>query len=314
MIRRKGIPPRCRSFDKKSDAVRWARELEAEADSFGALQDMRLAASMTLGDVLRRYRAEVSPTKRSCRSEQIRINGILHRDICHRTLATLGGSDVAKYRDTRLKSVGPATVIRELGLLSHALDIAQKEWGICLRQNPFKLVRLPRPPRGRDRRLETAEEARLLQSADVSRCWYLRPMIILAVETGMRRGEILSLLWEHIDLDRRVAHLPLTKNGGSRDIPLSTRAAATLVKLGTSDCGPVFDVTAHACDQAWRRTRLRAGLANLRFHDLRHEGISRLFEKGFNVVEAAAVSGHADPRALARYTHPRAAEMVARLG
>jgi integrase len=139
-------------------------------------------------------------------------------------------------------------------------------------------------------------------------------MIILAVETGMRRGEILSLRWEHIDLDRRVAHLPLTKNGGSRDIPLSTRAATTLAELGRSDCGPVFEITAHAFEQTWRRARQRAGLDELRFHDLRHEAISRLFEKGFNIIETAAVSGHADPRTLARYTHPRAAEMVARLG
>jgi integrase len=138
-------------------------------------------------------------------------------------------------------------------------------------------------------------------------------MIILAIETGMRRGEILSLRWEHIDLDRRVAHLPMTKNGGSRDVPLSTRAAAMLVKLGASDRGPVFDVTAHAFEQAWRRLRHRAGLHDLRFHDMRHEAISRLFEKGFNAVEVAAVSGHADVHTLVRYTHLRAVDLVALL-
>jgi integrase len=115
-----------------------------------------------------------------------------------------------------------------LNTISHAIDTARREWNIHLAQNPCKLVRRPSPPKGRTRRLEGNEEQMLLAAADKGRVSYLRPLIVLAVETGMRRGELLSLTWEHIDLDRRVAHLPLTKNGSSRDVPLSSRAVETL--------------------------------------------------------------------------------------
>ncbi|APX83432.1 integrase [Methylorubrum extorquens] len=313
-VRRKGIAPRSKSFDTKAEAERWARSLEAELDRCGALPDTRPAEKMTLAQVLTRYRDEVSPGKRSAVSEVARINAILRRPICHRTMTLLSSADLAAYRDERLKVVAPATVIRELNTISHAIDTARREWSIHLAQNPCKLVRRPSPPRGRTRRLEGNEEQILLAAADAGRVRYLRPLIELAVETGMRRGELLSLRWEHIDLDRRVAHLPLTKNGTSRDVPLSTRAVETLRSLRTGESTTVFTAAPNAVRLAWERLRRRVGLQDLHLHDLRHEAVSRLFEKGFNVIEVASISGHRELRMLQRYTHLRAADLVTRLG
>ncbi|CAO4157238.1 hypothetical protein [Methylorubrum extorquens] len=191
-VRRKGIAPRAKSFDTKAEAERWARSLEAELDRCGALPDTRPAEKMTLAQVLTRYRDEVSPTKRSSVTEIARINGILRRPICHRTMTLLSSADLAAYRDERLKAVAPATVIRELNTISHAIDTARREWSIHLAQNPAKLVRRPAPPRGRTRRLEGNEEQILLAAADAGRVRYLRPIIELAVETGMRRSELLE--------------------------------------------------------------------------------------------------------------------------
>src|SRR5665647_286678 len=143
MVRRRGVPPRCKSFDKRTDATRWARELEAEADRSGWVADTRLAEKTTLGELLTRYRDQVSPTKRSAHTERSRINAILRRPIVHRTLSKLTSADIATYRDERLKDVAPATVVRELNTLSHAIEIALREWGLWLPRNPVKMVRRP---------------------------------------------------------------------------------------------------------------------------------------------------------------------------
>src|SRR3954447_5788810 len=180
-VRRKGMAPRAKSFDKKADAEQWARSLEAEVDRCGALPDTRIAENTTLGEIMTRYRDEISPTKRSAKTEIIRINALLRRQICHRTLTLLSSSDVATYRDERLKAVAPATVVRELNTISHALEIAQREWGVYLARNPVKLVRRPTPPRGRTRRLEGDEEQRLLVAADQGRNLFMKPLIILAL-------------------------------------------------------------------------------------------------------------------------------------
>jgi integrase len=316
-VRRRGVPPRAKSFNKRSDAERWARELEAEADRSGWVADTRVAEKTTLGELLTRYRDQVTPTKRGAHVEKHRINAILRRDICHRTLAKLTTSDVALYRDQRLASVSPGTVIRELNTLGHAIELATREWGLWLPRNPVKIVRRPSAPSGRKRRLKEGEEQRLLQATERGRNRYLKPLIVLAIETGMRRGELLALRWEHVDLDRRVAHLPLTKNGESRDVPLSTRAAQTLRELiahPKRDAERTFPISGNAVRLAWEHLRDRAGVSDLHFHDLRHEAVSRLFERGLNIAEVSAISGHKELRMLQRYTHLRGVDLVARLG
>ncbi|GAB1715046.1 MAG: integrase [Nitrobacter sp.] len=315
-VRRRGVPPRAKSFDKRADAERWARDLEAEADRSGWVADTRAAEKTTLGELLTRYCAEVTPTKRGAVSEKSRINSILRCPIAHRTLAKLTSSDVATYRDERLKTVAPATIVRELNTISHALEIASREWGLWIPRNPVKLVRRPPVPRGRTRRLKKGEEQRLLDACDRGRTPLLKPLIIIAIETGMRRGELLDLRWEHVDLKLGVAHLPLTKNGDSRDVPLSRCAVRTLQELRTAGAKQerVFPMTGNSVRLAFEHLRVRAGMSDFHFHDLRHEAISRLFEKGLNIAEVSAISGHRELKMLQRYTHLRAVDLVARLG
>jgi integrase len=316
-VRRRGVAPRAKSFNTKADAQRWAQDLEAEANRSGWVADTRLAEKTTIRELLTRYCAEVTPTKRGAVSERSRINSILRCPISHRTLAKLTSADIATYRDERLKSVAPATVVRELNTVSHAIEIASREWGLWLPRNPVKLVRRPPVPRGRTRRLKEGEEQRLLSACDRGRTPLLKPLIVLAIETAMRRGEMLDLKWQHVDLDRCVAHLPLTKNGDSRDIPLSRRATGVLRELladDNRDPDRVFPVTGNSVRLAFEHLRVRAGMSDLHFHDLRHEAVTRLFEKGLNIAEVSAISGHKELRMLQRYTHLRAVDLVARLG
>lgn len=315
-VRRRGLPPRAKSFDQRSDAVRWARELETEVDRSGWVADTRLAEKTTLSELLTRYRDQISPGKRSAHSERSRINAMLRRPVCFRTLAKLSSADIALYRDERLKVVAPETVIRELNTISHAIEIAQCEWGLWLPRNPAKIVRRPIAPRGRKRRLQQGEEGRLLEACDKGRTQFLKPLIILAIETAMRRGELLDLQWQHIDMETRVAYLPLTKNGESRDVPLSRYAVETLQELRVQNTGQgqrVFPLSGNSVRLAFERIRARAQLDDLHFHDLRHEAISRFFERGLNIAEVSAISGHKELRMLQRYTHLHAADLAKRL-
>jgi integrase len=143
----------------------------------------------------------------------------------------------------------------------------------------------------------------------------MKPLIILALETGMRRGELIDLRWKHVDLSRRIVHLPLTKNGSSRDVPLSNRATETLLGLRNIAVDDrVFATSGNAVRLAWEHLVERAEIVGLHFHDLRHEAVSRLFEKGFGITEVSTISGHKELRMLQRYTHLRAVDLVARLG
>ena len=127
----------------------------------------------------------------------------------------------------------------------------------------------------------------------------------------MRRSELLSLRWSDVDIKARTVLVSRTKNGHPRRVPLSSRAVQTLASLDR-DGDPVFPVTANALRLAWERLKRRAGWG-LRFHDLRHEAISRFFEKGLNVPEVALISGHRDLRMLLRYTHPMSEAILKKL-
>ena len=125
----------------------------------------------------------------------------------------------------------------------------------------------------------------------------------LALATGMRRGELLSIEDNQINLERRSLLIRQTKNGSSRTIPLTWEAIRILEQLPRSR-GRLFPMTGNAFRLAWEHLRERAALGDLHFHDLRHEAISRFFELGLNPPEVALISGHRDMRQLFRYTHP----------
>ena len=228
-------------------------------------------------------------------------------------LHKLSSTHVTDYRDNRLKVVSGTTVKKELQIVSHALEIGRKEWGIN-KKNVVSDVTKPREPRGRERRLEGDEERRLLEALSGSDNYWIRPLVELAIETGMRRGELLSLTWQNIDVTERTAHLPITKNGESRTIPLSSISIRILNYLPRHMSGRLFPISSEALRGVWRRTTNKLGIKDLRFHDLRHEATSRFFEKGLNVMEVAAITGDKDLGMLQRYTHLRAEDLAKKLG
>ncbi|MCZ7938012.1 tyrosine-type recombinase/integrase [Agrobacterium salinitolerans] len=316
-VRRRGTKPRCKSFDTKLEAEKWARDLEAQVDRFGAAPDTRILESTTLGQLLERYQREISPLKRGSVQEIQRIDVLRRHDLAYRTLIGLSQQDIASFRDDRLQSVSPSTTVRELAILSHVLEVAIRDWGLPLAKNVVKLVRRPVIRNERSRRLAPDEEQRLLNACDAGKIPFLRALLIVAIETGMRRGELLGLKWTDFSHNRRVLSLALTKNGSGREVPLSQRAFDTLLawkEHPTVDQSMIFPMRAGTLEQAWRRLLIRAGIKGLRFHDLRHEGVSRLFERGLNVIEVSSISGHKELRMLKRYTHLAADDLVARLG
>lgn len=334
-IRRSGYPIQNRTFDTKADAEAWARRIESEMDR-GAFADRKEATRNTLGDLLLRYSNEVSPHKKGGALEVLRIRKLCSDPIAALKVSALSGQSIAQYRDRRLagdsktKPVSGSTVNRELTLLGHVLTVARKEWAVHLDANPVSMIRRPKENRARSRRLYHGEEERLLQELELSqrtaegfyeaggcRNEYVRPLVMLAIETAMRRGELLSLQWQDVHLADRFVRLHDTKNGEARDVPLSTRAVSTLAELSTRPrhiSGRVFPISPEALKKAFVRACERAGIEDLHFHDLRHEATTRIAEKLDNILELSAVTGHKTVQMLKRYFHPRASDLARRLG
>lgn len=347
-IRRKGFPSQTKTLDSRSEAEAWARDIESKMDK-GIFVSMAEAESTTLYDALDRYRREISVGKKGYDQEKYRIQSWQTHALAMRSLATLRGADFAKYRDERLSvGIAAATVRLDLALISHVFTIAAKEWNIPV-QNPVANIRLPRQNNARERRLEDGEEVALLAAIDNPgdgtktkekdrRNVYTKPMVIVAIETAMRQSEMFStvdsqgkktgLWWQNINLKSRVARVIDTKNGDAyRDVPLSPRAVLILQAMPRSIDGRVFLTTPSALKQSWTRAVRRARreyekacktegtessagfMHDLHFHDLRHEGTSRLAEI-FPLHKLMKITGHKDTRMLARYYHPRAEDMA----
>ena len=179
--------------------------------------------------------------------------------------------------------------------------------------NPVDQIKKPPSPKARERRLNYCEYERLEAASKLTQNAHIWPIVVFAIETGMRRGEILGLTWDNIDLKRRTAFLPLTKNGSSREAPLSIGAVCVLQQQRSRTDTHPFPVNSNAFRLAWDRLRGRAGLNDLRFHDLRHEAISRFFGMGLSILEVALISGHKDVKMLFRYTHLRVDSVVSKL-
>ncbi len=312
-IRRRGYPIQSKTFDRKSDAETWARSLEGEMDR-GAFVDRRPAEEMSLAAAIRHYLKSVAPTHKGGDIEAVRLNRLLRDEpaLCAYALANLRTHHIEDYRDRRLEVIAPGSVCREINLLHAVLESVRRRVGLI--DNPVSHVRRPKVADERDVRLSPDEEGKLLAALDGTRNPWIKPFVIVALETAMRRGELLSLRWENVDLVNRTAHLPETKNGRGRMVPLSSRAVKALEDLPRAIGGEVFPVSLDALKHAWTRARDRAGLHQFHLHDLRHEATSRLAEAGWNILELAAVTGHQDLQMLKRYTNLRASDLAKKMG
>ncbi len=297
-VRIKAIGSTAKSFRKKTDAERWALTQEILMHT-GQWQKPEVC-KLTIKDMMLEYAERVTPQKRGKDTELRRLRRLLgETELMSVFLTKAHPSIFASFRDKRL-SDGVRASQYDLVLLRHAWNMARIEWGWPIGDNPLTLIRMPKNNPPRERRLRLGEYELLKSKAQGSRASYLLPVIEMAIETAMRRGEILSLEWENIDWINKQALLPITKNGCSRWVPLSNKVIAMLRQVPRSS-HLVFPVSDVAFRQAWDRLRNRAQIKDLTFHDLRHEALSRKFEDGLSIPQVMSISGHKTASQLFRY-------------
>lgn len=340
VIRKTGWPTTAKTFRTKRDAEDWARRTEDEMVR-GVYIQRAPSERMTIEEALKRYLSEVSPTKRpASAASDARHAKPLMQHLGKYSLAALTPELIAKYRDDRLagrdrkdakgkpapKPRSPNTVRLDLALLGHLYNVAIKEWGIGLTYNPVQSIRRPAPSPGRDRRLTREEEARLMAAVDAHSNPMLGWIVRIALETGMRSSEIAGLRRNQVDLDRRVVRLQETKNTLPRTVPLTAEATRLFREALNNPVRPIdTDLIffgepgrdrkrrPYQFNPVWTRIKKDAGVPDFRFHDLRHEAVSRFVEAGLSDQEVAAISGHKSMQMLKRYTHLRAEDLVGKL-
>lgn len=330
-VRKKGFPTQTKTFEYRKDAEDWAHGLEVEMRR-GLFLPRREAEKTTLEELAIRFENEFALHHYRGQAWKYKL-AQLRSKLGKYALATLTPKLVGKYRDDRLNEpdsrykrdlenaprVAPATVKGELDLLSKLLDVATKEFGISLPHgNPISGVRKPSGAGSRERRLIGDEAKRLLAECESSKNTWLLPAVHLAIETAMRQGELLQLAWTDVDFKRRLVLLrdpKKIKNGEPRAVPLSSAALEVLHSLPRSISGKIIATNRTTLYKAFERACERAEIEDLTFHDLRHEALSRLAERGdFSTLELAAISGHKTLQMLKRYTHLQATNLAKKLG
>lgn len=314
-VARKGIKPISKSFQTKQDAERWARQVEADIDK-GSYTNVTLAERTLLKDIIERYIKEVTNQTRSRVEDRYRLGAMMRHWIGSLSMIQLTPAKVAQYRDERLNKVSAGAVIRELAYISSIVNHSRREWGINM-TNPVPFVKKPPSPQGRNRILNETELSRLMDALKATTCrdniWLL-PVVKFALASAMRRGEILGLHWHEINLERRTAHIPITKNGESRTVPLSSEAISILKELPRNIDGVVFPIKHANLSAHFMKARTKAEITDFHFHDLRHMAITRMAEKLPNLIELSAVSGHKSLTMLKRYYHPNPEQLAEKLG
>lgn len=340
----KGLPRISKSFPSYAEAAKWASELEQNMRrELGYSVGTKLVESRTargtpvskhalpvyvlrgpndrlptpprLHEALQRYAEEVTPLKKGAAQELRLIRQWQGHPLAAFRLSDIRGHHLALHRDSRLQAgIAGSTLQKEFALISHLYLVASTDWGFETLANPVKALRKPKVARARDRRLRGDEESRLLAYCDLHDKLRLKYVIILALETAMRRGELVGLRWYDVDLTARLAYLHDTKNGERRVVPLSSRAVAAFRTIPRTSEASILDVHCDVITSDFCEAVQACGIRDLRFHDLRHEATSRLFEKGFNMMEVSTITGHKSLSMLKRYTHLRPSDLLARLG
>lgn len=308
------------TFDSKAAAVAWATAREVEIASRNGKS--RSTVTMTLSEGLRRYKHDVSPSKAGQRWEELRLDNFDKSLECvGELMSAITSEQIAQWRDSRLKTVQTSTVRREMTLLSSVFEIARTEWKACL-VNPVRDTRRPSNMPHRERRVAQSEIAALINrfgfvegQAPTTMLQELAYAFLIAIETAMRQGEILGMTAKWVKLPERFVRLPKTKNGSSRNVPLSKRAGELLEPLyrGKGPDDRLFRLESGSADTLFRRIRDELNIDGLTFHDTRHEAITRLARK-VDVLDLARITGHKDLKSLMVYYNATAAELAERLG
>lgn len=318
-IRRRGWPNQNATFRTKKDAEAWARQSEHAMDR-GLFIDQSAGRETTLHDLIEIYLKEVTANRQSEHSriaEAARLKRFLRDEpaLCSYAAVNLKPEHFEDYRDRRLKhrhkngrTIVPGTVKRELTMLKRVIDHRKRRLGLLINPVNAEDVKRPAVNDERDVRLSREEYERLLQACEDARNPLLRAFVELGFETGARRGNLLRLAWNDIDLGRKTALLRGIKNSRSPDkiinhvIGLTPRALEILKALPRTEAR-VFPMTANAFRLAFNRARAKAGVGHFRFHDTRHERISSLFEANWSLIQVMAQTGHRDPKSVKRYAN-----------
>lgn len=312
-VQKNGIK-KSKVFAIKAKAMAWAAAMEAEIEA-GMAGEL---PNKTFGDLLERYRDEVSPTKRGERWERMRIGLTLRDEIARVRLRDFDARAVAAWRDRRLAQVSPASVQREWNLLSNACTVAVREWK-WLRENPMREVRRPPQTDPRNRLATDDEIERLLfalgydyDETPATAGARVGAAMLFAIETAMRAGEIAGLSWANVMPERRFCRTQGKTAAARREVPLSAEALRLIGQM-PRDGATVFGLTTAQIDALFRKAKARALVDDLHFHDFRHLAITRLAKK-LDVLPLARMVGHRDLRMLMIYYNEAAEDMAARLG
>lgn len=304
------------TFDTKREAVEWAHKREAELSATQSGKVIR----KSLADVMQRYSNEISPTKDGGDWEVKRIAAFLRdeRALAATMMQDISAVDLAAFRDRRLMRVKPASVLREIALWRAIWTQAKRgEWR-NVDHDPWKEVTKPKegPPRDvlfvGDQVEKIVAALKYAGGRPTTKRQQAAVALLLALETAMRASEITGLTWPRVDLVRRVAHLPKTKNGDARDVPLSKRAVELLQAMSGLHPERVFTIDSASLDTNYRLGRAAAGVVGPTFHDSRATAITRLAQK-LELLELARMCGHRDPRSLMIYYRKTATEIAAKL-
>jgi len=297
-IQRQDYPAVAKSFMDLKVAKQWALKTESEMER-GVF--MHANPSGQLSQCLQRYQQDILPTKKNPNADWYRINRLCQYPIARKHIKSIKSHDVAELRDTLIKENKSANTIRlYLAILSHLFTIARTEWGYEGINNPVLRIRKPRLPQSRDTRLSD-DDIHLICRKSQSK---LLPLLIhMALDTAMRVSEIVNLTLEDCDFKQSMITVRNTKNYHDRYIPMTHKVRKILQHQTRLQRDRLFHVTSHGVSVAFYRACKRAGIPNASFHTLRHEAVSRLFEKGLNPMEVAAISGHKSMQMLKRYNH-----------
>lgn len=314
-IFRKNDKPISKSFGSEPEATQWLKKTQAQLE-LGLYEDEvknHVTVKVGFREAVEKYIPSHSVHKGNHKTEA-GILRILASRWEGRSLSAVSKQDIVLLKDDLLaKGRAASTVNHYLNALSQLYQIAINEWGLKV-TNPITGIKRMSEPQGRMKRLSIEAETTLLTCCLELSLAYLADIIVVALETGMRCGEILSMRWEDADFINRRVLLRDTKNGDSRQVPLSSRVKTILEQLPSRDTGDlVFPYCRWAIRRYYTRVVKKAAkshkgaqnpFTDLRFHDLRHEALSRLSDKGLNVMEIAHISGHRTLAMLRRYTHP----------
>ena len=300
-----------KSFLKKAHASMWAKEIEYQLDR-DQYEDFSDSARISLGELITRYRDEITPHKKGRDTEKYKLNFILRHKIARVKLLSLKPKHIIDFKSEISEGRAPSTINKYIHYIYTVWETAKLNWDIALPyRNPCELVKKEKVKDKIDRILSIEEYQDLLQACTTSNLAFLSEIVEFAYITAMRFGEITKLKTSNINFEKSTALLIDTKNGETRLVPLTSRALEICQKFRFRE--KLFDINRDKFRHYFEQACFRAKVKNFRFHDLRACAITNLFLNGWSIAEVSVVSGHKTWSELKRYTRIQPDTLVSKI-